>query len=130
MTLHTCEGSFDHIEIRHMLGGGKSKVIGSYKTTKPVTGSATIDLENLTDGWTATTDLEQVPGLTTAWAWGSHKGSGGSNQATFTFAGLATLPADNVISDLGSAADGTLDGDVGPTMTLNAFHQDLCSRWN
>lgn len=128
-TVRVCEGTFDHVEIRQMLGQGKSKVIGAFETTHPVSGDATVDLVNPHGDWKASQPLEKVSGLITASAWGADDGSGASNQATFVFDELASLPTDKVISDLGPDTSDAADGTSGPSMTLRAFKRDLCSRW-
>jgi len=129
VTIKVCEGAFDHIEIRKMLGEGRSEVIGAFNTAHPVSDEATIDLVRPSGGWKASHPLEETSGLATANAWGAGDKSGSSNQATFTFDDLDSLASDEVISDLGPQASKAADGASGPSMTLNAFKTGLCSRW-
>lgn len=129
VALKVCGGTFDHIELREMLGDGKSKVIAALETSDPVSGDATVDLVQPSGGWKASIPLTETPGLITANAWGANKKSGASNQATFTFRDLAALPNNEVISDLGPEASKAASGQSGPSMTLSAFKKNLCSRW-
>lgn len=129
VTIKVCDGTFDHIEIRKMLGGGKSEVIGAFETTQPVSAEATIDLVQPGGGWKASHPLKEASGLITANAWGADDKSGASNQATFTFKELVALSANHVISDLGPGASKAADGASGPSMTLTTFKSGLCSRW-
>jgi hypothetical protein len=116
--LLVCKGSFDHLEVLEMLGGGKSKPIGKYVATKPIgVGVHRVDLLHPGSGWRASMPLTVKPGLVVADARGEETGS---SQTTFRFSQIPQLEPDRATGfDEGTSVALT---DLAPDKCGNMAH--------